>query len=375
MKIGLNATCLSERPSGAKQRFIGIYAGLFKRMPYADFTVYQAKDCDLSKCFPPSANVMFITTPIPSYGRIRKFLAGLGYWRNAFKLRQFDLFEGYHLPFTKSPTGKNMLTMHDIRGVSQYSGLAERLEFGSVLVNAFRKADHVITVSEAMRSEILAFSPDLQVSVIYNGIDATEFAEVDADMLDKIPVKFGLSDGFLLTVGHFEKRKNYARLIEALAELHKRGHRLKLVMVGNESGEMHVIQALIVRAGLSDYVAILNGVSDSELRGLYRMAGLFVFPSFYEGFGIPVLEAMASGCPMVLSDIPVFREITQNQGVYFAYDKVHELVSAIETVLYSDAERRRLVSYGVKRAKDFSFDAVAADMEALYRRLLDTTRS
>jgi glycosyltransferase involved in cell wall biosynthesis len=101
------------------------------------------------------------------------------------------------------------------------------------------------------------------------------------------------------------------------------------------------------------------------------LAGLFVFPSYYEGFGIPVLEAMASSCPMVLSDIPVFREITGNQGVFFPFDDVPAMAKAIAGVLDSADERRRLIAFGQQRVKDFSFSACAEKLEVLYRTLLD----
>lgn len=366
MKIGLNATCLSDRPSGAKQRFIGIYNALFKRMPNAEFTVYQAKGCDLSKHFDSATNVTFINMPIPTDGRLRKFFTGIIYWRKVFKVERFDIFEGFHLPFTSSPSGKNILTMHDIRGVSHYSGLIERVKFSRVLKHAFQKADLVITVSESMRTEILDFSPNLNVSVIFNGINEDEFSTIEPELLARTQQKFSLADNFLLTIGHFEKRKNYTRLIEALAILHKSGRRMSLVIVGNDSGEMKAIKQLIEQKDLIDYVIILNGISDAEVRCLYKLADLFVFPSFYEGFGIPVLEAMAASCPMVLSDTPVFREITQNQGLYFTCDEANNIASAIQFVLNSDTERSKQIDYGKKRVKDFSFSKIAAELEKLY---------
>lgn len=369
MKIGLNATCLNSRPSGAKQRFIGLYKALFERMPGDQFVVYQTGESDLSSYFEPCGNVEFVTAPIPDGGRLKKFLTSIRYWRKEFTARKFDIFEGYHLPFTTSPAGRNILTMHDIRGVSHYSGALERFQFGTVLSHAFSKADHVITVSEAMRAEILEFSPGLDVSVIYNGIEAAGFATVDAGQLAKVSAMLGLSGDFILTVGHFEKRKNYARLIEALAGLHESGKRLNLVMVGNDSGEMNAIRGQIESSGLSAHVVILSGVSDDTVRCLYRLARLFVFPSYYEGFGIPVLEAMAAGCPMALSDTPVFREITRNQGLYFPFDDVSAMTEAIAAGLQSDRERQRQRAVNAERVMDFAFDGIAAGLEALYRRL------
>jgi glycosyltransferase involved in cell wall biosynthesis len=183
-----------------------------------------------------------------------------------------------------------------------------------------------------------------------------------------------LPNGFLLSIGHFEKRKNYSRLIDALALLNRQGRNLHLVIVGNESGESQVIKKKIARSGLSGHVTVLHGISDSEVQCLYRLAGLFVFPSYYEGFGIPVLEAMASACPMVLSDIPVFREITGNQGAFFPFDDVPAMAKAIAAVLDSADERRRLIALGHQRVKDFHFSAIAEKLQALYRTLLDRQR-
>lgn len=370
MKVGLNATCLSERPSGAKQRFIGIYNELFKRMPDTEFVVYQAKDCELSKAFDQFNNVTFVATPIPADGRIAKLLISSSYWRKVLKTEGFDLFEGFHLPFIAAPSRKNLLTVHDIRGVTPDNKPAGRLLFSTVLAMSLRNADRIITVSESMRQEILEFQPGLDVSVIYNGIDIAEFVSVDEANLAEVKLKFRLPSRFILTVGHFEKRKNYLRLIEALAMLRDEGSQYNLVMVGNDSGELQAVKDEISRLGLTGSVIILNGISDVEVRCLYQLAGLFVFPSYYEGFGIPVLEAMAANCPMVLSDIPVFREITQNRVRYFKHGDVPELVEAIQQSFNSPEEHQALVAYGRSRITDFGFERIAIELEQLYRNIL-----
>lgn len=370
MKVGLNATCLSERPSGAKQRFIGIYNALFERMPELEFTIYQAENCDLRKCFRPFPNVTFIDTPIPADGRFIKFFIGLAYWRKVFKHTHFDVFEGYHLPFMPSPSNRNILTVHDIRGVTSDKSIAGRLLYGSVLARSLDNADFVVTVSESMRREILDFRPGLDVSVIYNGIDVDGFATIKASDLAEVKARFQLPERFMLTVGHFEKRKNYIRLIEALGILRQSNRQLNLVMVGNDSGELQAVRREINRLGLTDSVIILSGITDMEVNCLYQLAVLFVFPSFYEGFGIPVLEAMAANCPMVLSDIPVFREITQNRAHYFQYDNVPALVKTIEESFDSGQECKALLAYGKVRSKDFDFEKIAVELEKLYRKIL-----
>jgi len=370
MKVGLNATCLSERPSGAKQRFIGIYNALFKRMPEVEFTIYQAVNCDLRNSFRPFPNVTFVDTPIPSDGRMMKYFISLAYWRKVFKHTHFDLFEGYHLPFMASPARMNILTIHDIRGVTSDKGPVKRLLYGSVLARSLDNADHVVTVSESMRREILDFRPESDVSVIYNGIDIGGVAAVKEADLAEVKARFRLPERFMLTVGHFERRKNYLRLIEALAILRKSNRKFNLVMVGNDSGELKAVRDGIKRLGLTDAVIILSGITDKEVSCLYQLSGLFVFPSFYEGFGIPVLEAMANNCPMVLSDIPVFREITQNQANYFPHDNVPALVKTIEKTFDSAQDCKALLAYGKARSEDFDFVKIAVTLEKLYRKVM-----
>ena len=369
VKIGLNATCFNDRPSGAKQRFIGIYGELVKRLPEAQFIVYEPLDCGAGNWFDGAPNVSVRRTPLPSEGRVRRFVGGLRYWGNALSQEEFDLFEVSNLPLVKAPTGRTLLTIHDIRGMHSESGMLERAAYKVFFERSLRAANHVVTVSEAMKKEILGFFPEVPISVIYNGLDAYKFNDVAETDLKAVRRKYELPEEFVLAVGHFEKRKNYLRLVEAIARLRDRGRSCSLVIVGNNSGERQAIEARVESENLSGCVKFLSGLSDLEVRCVYKLCSLFVFPSSYEGFGIPILEAMAAGRPMVLSDIPVFREITQDKGVYFPHDDVESMAIAIEKVLSSSSERARLVEYGNERVQDFSFPSLAAQVERLYRSL------
>lgn len=369
MRIGLNATCLNERPSGAQQRFAGIYGELVKRLPAAEFIIYEPVDCRVSSWFDGAANVSARQTPIPSEGRARKFIGGIRYWRSSLQHEGLDLFEIFNLPLVKAPAGHTLLTIHDLRGLRpEYSSL-ERTVFKAALARSLRAADHVITVSETMKEEILSFYPGAPVSVIYNGLDARAFDRISESDLSAVRRKFALPDEFILTVGHFEKRKNYLRLVEAMARLHDRGQSCPLLIIGNDSGEGQEIRRRVASARLSGRVRLLSGLTDLEVRCAYKLCSLFVFPSSYEGFGVPILEAMAARRPMILSDIPVFRELTQDKGVYFHHHDIESMAFAIENLLSSSSERARLVEYGSKRVQTFSFHNLAAQLERLYRSL------
>lgn len=366
MRVGLNATCLNDRPSGAKQRFVGIYGELFRRLSDVEFVIFEPRDCRVSEWFSGQANLSARSTPAPSMGRLGKFMAGLSFWREALARESFDLFEAMHLPMVRPAGGKAILTIHDVRGLHADNSLLQRTLFAKVLRQALRRTDHVVTVSAAMRAEILAFYPHTPVSVVYNGLDATLFASVTQADCCAFLTKYQLPRDFVLAVGHFERRKNYPRLIEAMAILKQRGRDCPLVIVGNDSGEGALLAQQIAGLNLSKRVTLLTGLTDLEVRCAYLLCGLFVFPSSYEGFGIPILEAMAANRPMALSNLPVFEEITEGQSLYFPPDDVEAMADAIEIGLRSDETRMRMVEYGEQRVTDFSFKRLAEQMTNVY---------
>jgi len=339
-------------------------------MPEAEFVIYEPSDCRVGAWFDGASNVTVRRTPLPSEGRVKRFVGGLKYWGNALSLEKFDFFEAANLPLVKAPTGQTLLTIHDIRGMRPESGMLERAAYKVFFERSLRAANHVITVSEAMKKEILDFFPGVPISVIYNGLDAHKFNGLAKYDLNAVRQKYVLPNKFILAVGHFEKRKNYLRLVEAMARLRDQGRPYSLVIVGNNSGERQAIKDRVKSENLSNDVRFLSGLSDLEVRCVYKLCNLFVFPSSYEGFGIPILEAMAANCPMVLSDIPVFREITQGKGVYFHHSDTQAMALAIEVVMSSSHERERLVKYGSERIQDFSFQGLAKQMETLYRSLM-----
>ena len=316
--------------------------------------------------FEAAKNVTFVKTPISGGGRLKRYVRGLVYWDKVLTDIQPDVFEGFHLPQSRSKFASTILTIHDIRGLVLKEGWNRRMAFKIALEKSLRAADHVITVSRAVRNEILERYPGTSISVVYNGLDATPFAQIDQTALSAIQMKYRLKALFLLAVGHFEPRKNYLTLIDAMSHLRQKGSRIQLVMIGNDSGEMPAVKQKVAARNLGDQVKILSNLADHEVRCIYNLATLFVFPSSYEGFGIPILEAMAANCPMVLSDIPVFQEVTEGKGHYFPYNDALAMADAIDGVISSPTEMRRLVKYGAERIEDFSFAKLTSDLERIY---------
>jgi len=370
MKVGLNATCFNDRPSGANQRFKGIYSELIKYLPETEFVIYEPSDSRIGRWFDGVPNVTIRKTQIPSVGRVRKTISSFMYWNSALKDEKFDFFEGFNLPSSTSESGKNLFTLHDVRRLNmEKKSNLDRLTFKALLEKTLKSTDRLITVSKSMKDEILSFYPETPISVVYNGVNTIEYNRISINDQDNFRLKYALETGFLLAVGHYEKRKNYLNLIDAIAFLHKQGRYCHLLIIGNDSGEGAIMRDKIKDLNLSAHVTMLSGLSDLEVRCAYKLCSLFVFTSSYEGFGIPILEAMASGTPIVLSELPVFHEITEGEGVYFSPADSHAIASAIDKVLSSENEKYRLIQYGNKRVQDFNFKKIARDLANVYKSL------
>jgi glycosyltransferase involved in cell wall biosynthesis len=340
-------------------------------MPEVEFVVFEPMDCRMAGWFSGLPNVRCRATPIPSEGRWGKLFTAARFWGEAFRRESFDLFEGFHLPFPKVSARKAILTVHDVRRLHPDWGWMGRTAFKQALTQAVGRADTVVTVSEAMRQELLPYCGQTPVCVIPNGIEteANEPAPTAAD-LAAFRRKLSLPADFLLAVGHLEQRKNYTRLIEALVHLRDAGRVSHLLIVGNESGERAALQAQIASCGLTGSVTIASGLSDMEVRCAYALCELFVFPSTYEGFGIPILEAMAANRPMALSEIPVFREITQGRSAYFSPVDAYDMARTILKVLSCKEEQERLIISGMERIKVYDYSHISLQYQYLYEILL-----
>ena len=366
--IGINATCFSDRPSGAKNRFVGFFQNIFNANHDINFVVYMPIDCNLSKHFSKQKNVTFKETPLKSIDPLQRFLFGLFYWFFELRRMKFDIFESFHLPLVKNPNGMTLLTIHDVRHIREFSWF----KFIKLIIHkrAIRQADSVITVSDSMKAEILETFPETQIKVIYNGIDQN----INKDSYDenqRILKQHNIKNPYILTVGHFEKRKNYASLLEAIDLYHKKhDSSLSLVIVGNDNGDLERTRQKIKELSIDNSVTILSGIDDAELFSLYSAAELFVFPSLYEGFGIPILESFQNECPIITSNINVFKEITEDRLLYFDPLSSEDIVDKIWCIQNSPQIKSKTIQYGKSRASAFYYKSLADDYNDVYRDLL-----
>ena len=229
---------------------------------------------------------------------------------------------------------------------------------------ALKKAKKIITISEFSKQEIkdVYKTPDSKLEVIYNGYDSDLYypRQNDAVMKDVLN-KYGISQPFIFGVGRLEKKKNTVRLVEAFALLKAEHHGLphQLVLIGSANYGFREVRQIIDQYELSNEVILPGWVDEEDMPIIYSAAEMFVFPSNYEGFGIPLLEAMACQTPIAASKAASLPEIAENAATYFDPKNTREIAEKIADIVLSAELRKKLMESGAKRIKNFSWEKSA----------------
>jgi glycosyltransferase involved in cell wall biosynthesis len=271
---------------------------------------------------------------------------------------EVGFFPHYDIPLFGRP-GVSVIAVHDLTHFRTPEGFPrwKRWLGGRLLRHAVRRADHVITGSRSAQDDISARFPGVgrRLETIPHGIDPF-FAPPEPFGLGEAP-----PDRYLLCVGERKAHKNHRLAVDVLGRLHARGRRdLVLVLVGGGSPEIdRDLEAQAQRLGVSDQVSLRGRVADEELRDLYRHCAVLLFPSLYEGFGLPPLEAMACGAPVIASNRASLPEVVGDGGLLLSPDDPDAWANAVETLASDEHQRAELTGRGRARAARFSWDAAA----------------
>lgn len=233
---------------------------------------------------------------------------------------------------------------------------------------SIKKAKKIITISQASKDDIIrlyGIEPD-KIAVIYPGIKQTASLTPHIYPMNELKTKYNISDNFLLFVGTLQPRKNIVRIIEAFAMLKKRKTEndeqdLQLVIIGRRGWHYDEILAAPAKYGLKDSVKFLDFVPDEDLVLFYQHAQVFVWPSLYEGFGLPVLEAMKFGCPVITSNVSSLPEAGGDAALYVDPENVEEIKNAIEKVMTDTKLREEMIAKGKKQVGKFSWEKAARE--------------
>ncbi len=214
---------------------------------------------------------------------------------------------------------------------------------------ALRRSSHIITVSETTKKDVLKEYkiPEKKISVIHNGYEApasTESIEIPPELK------------YFLYVGTIQPRKNISLLISAFVEFHKVNPQYKLLLVGKKGWLYESIFNQVEALHMEDSVLFLGYVSDAQKGSLYKHAVASIFPSLYEGFGIPLLEAMSHDCPVIASSLSSLPEIGGDACLYFDPKNSNELVKKMDSIVTDNELRKKLIAHGQKRIHHFSWN-------------------
>ena len=374
MNIGFDAKRFFLNTTGLGNYSRSTLSLLHEYYPEHSYHLYTPKTGDPGTSVPCLPDLAVHTPP-----SMLKPFSGL--WRTALMTRalkrdNLDIFHGlsHELPLGIKRTGiRTVVTMHDLifmRYPELYSPLDARL-YAAKYRRSCREADLVIAISEQTARDLEEFFhiPRTKIRVVYQTC-APSFAQTPTqEELTRIRTTWQLPNSFILYVGSLIERKNGLALLEALALLPE-SERVPLIMVGRGRAYKERLVRAADELGIAHLVRFPDTVPFKDLPGLYRLASLFVYPSRFEGFGIPILEALFSSTPVITSTGSCFAEAGGDAALYTDPDDPEELAAAMGRVLRDAELRNAMRAKGHAHTEKFSGRAVADNLMQVYRELL-----
>jgi glycosyltransferase involved in cell wall biosynthesis len=284
----------------------------------------------------------------------------------------------YHAPHYVLPAGvrcRAVVTIHDCIHLMFPQYLPNKAAYAYARASmwaAARRSDCILTVSEASKRDILHFFdvPPEKIVVVYNAIDEHFWETPAEEDVARVRERYQLDHEFVLYVGNIKPHKNLVRLIEAFAEFRRGGFEsVKLLIIGDEISKLPALRRAVHRHKLHKHVRFLGYLPDRTLAILYRLATVFVFPSLYEGFGLPPLEAMASGTPVVTSNVSSLPEVAGDAAMLVDPYDVDSIVEGLRRVVTDRALAGELRRRGLERAREFSWARSVEKTRQVYQEI------
>ncbi len=284
--------------------------------------------------------------------------------------QKIDVFHGLsgELPLSLSSGIKAVLTVHDLIFIRfpQYYKPLDRFLYRKKLESACRRADIILAISEQTKKDLIEFlgiAPE-KIRVLYQTCDISFQQKVSKEKMAEVRRKYRLPEKYLLNVGTLEERKNTLVLLKAMT-LVPAG--MKLVLAGRKTDYTGVLESFIREHQLQDQVLILDKVSFDDLPALYQLAEIFIYPSVFEGFGIPILEALFSGVPVISSMGSCFAEAGGPDSIYVNPDDYEEFARVILNLPDDHQKREKMIRNGRIFAEKFLPATLSAELLKVYQ--------
>lgn len=324
--------------------------------------------------FPSQTNRESSIRDLEGYPHLRLRKTGKHWMKWCGGIDELDLYHGTNFKTQTRGRSGAVVTIHDL-WLDRFPEYSKKL-FGQKwsFYRTRRRAllaEHVITVSQHSAQDIqeLFGVPENRISVIWNGVSKEYWPDKTDESRGVLSSRFGIQAPYILFVGGADPRKNHQTLFRAYAKADSLHKTYVLVVIGNPVHKMGTIVGTSKTLGIRDRVISLQGLSVEEMRSLYSHADLFVFPSRYEGFGLPVLEAMACGAPVITSRKTSLQEIVDQAAVLVDPGDDEELRHAMITVLQDQELQDSMRVKGLERAKQFTWERAARQTWDVYRQL------
>ena len=369
MNIGFEAKRIFQNRSGLGNYSRNTINLLSSYYPENKYILFAPKVTDLYT-IPDSAKII---TPKSIFSQFFKSFWRLHQVSKLLPENNTDIFHGlsHSLPYGIEKTGiASVVTMHDLIFLRypQYYKKIDRNMYKSIYLSSCQRATKIIAISNQTKSDLINYfgiDPG-KISVIYQSCDHRFYDRVSEEQKSSIRLKFKLPAKFILSVGTIEQRKNQLSILRALAT----GNiDTTLVILGRPTEYIDQLNKFILESGIQKKVIFLHDTTTDELQGIYQMAEIMVYPSFFEGFGLPVLEAQASGCPVITSNISSLPEAGGEGAFYINPADILEISHAIINLLTDSKMRDSLIKKGNANAELFSEKLVAERLMNLYNGL------